>query len=125
MDVKELTRENQALNEQVELLVETERRLYSAQRVIERLFDREYLDGIQGRSNEAMRRGAAIRRREYLRDALWPASSDDSPIHGRRVRSDGWVLSGSPALRGSWTANVDPRPGWLSTRIVPPCASTS
>ncbi|HEX6838026.1 MAG TPA: hypothetical protein VF334_15720, partial [Polyangia bacterium] len=35
MDAQELRRENEALNEQVKLLVKTERRLYGAQRLIE------------------------------------------------------------------------------------------
>jgi signal transduction histidine kinase len=41
MDPAELTRENEALNEQVKLLVKTERRLYSAQRLIEQQLRRQ------------------------------------------------------------------------------------
>jgi signal transduction histidine kinase len=41
MDPAELARENEALNEQVKLLVKTERRLYSAQRLIEQQLGRQ------------------------------------------------------------------------------------
>lgn len=55
MDAAELLRDNEALNEQVKLLVKTERRLYAAQRVIEGQLHR--LEALSKLANEAGRAG--------------------------------------------------------------------
>ena len=98
MDLEELARENEALNEQVKLLVKTERRLYGAQRTIEMQLRR--LEALTGLATSAARAGDPDRILELALHALLDVLDADQAVALVATPASGSRLAAAAAQPG-------------------------